>query len=483
MPAGWHFSLQTVLSAIAAAATACSLAFIPLVLVRRKDPPTAVAWILVLLFLPVVGVVLFWFLGRNRVRRPVIRKASSRTELWDRHAESLGASVDWEHDIGRQPIEQQGVMRLAARLQNSRLSFGNQVEVLVGAEQTYDAQLQCIEQASRHIHMEYYIFRNDRYGRRFLEALARAVQRGVRVRVLVDAFGSRALRGPEVTSLVRVGAELRTFFPFRPFAQAWSVNLRNHRKLMVVDGHVAFTGGVNIGEMFVPWRDVHLRMQGPAVREIQNTFVEDWYFATGHDLTFEVRELDSSALANPMGESIVQMVNSGPDATVEAIHRLYFAAIASARDRVYVTTPYFVPDRAMLVALQTAALRGVDVRLLLPSRSNHRVTFHAGRSFYDELLEAGVRIHEYLPGMVHTKTMVVDGRFATVGSANLDVRSFRLNFESIVVLYDAQSVGRLERLFLEDLGHTQVVELDVWRVRPWGVRVVEGYGRLCSPLL
>ena len=257
------------------------------------------------------------------------------------------------------------------------------------------------------------------------------------------------------------------------------INLRNHRKLMVIDGEIGFVGGINVGDEFVSWRDVHLRIRGPAVAQMQSIFVEDWFFAARHDLAAPA----FFPRVERVGSAIVQVVGSGPDGSVDAIHRLYFAAIASAQERVYVSTPYFVPDRAIVVALQTAALRGVDVRLIFPRASNHRVTFHAGRSFYEELLEAGVAIYEYLPGMVHTKTMVVDGRLATVGSANLDTRSFRLNFELNAVVCDPDVVARLERLFHEDLAHTERVDLERWRARGVSQRVIEGFGRLCAPLL
>jgi cardiolipin synthase A/B len=215
------------------------------------------------------------------------------------------------------------------------------------------------------------------------------------------------------------------------------------------------------------------------VAHMQRLFCEDWHFATRHDL---VNAAFFPEVAD-QGRAVVQVVGSGPDASLESIHRIYFAAIASARERVWITTPYFVPDRAILVALQSAALRGVDVRLVLPRISNHRVTLHAGRSFYVDLLEAGVRIHEYTPAMLHTKAMVVDGRFATVGSANLDVRSFRLNFELIALLYDASSVTRLEAVFQEDLAGTEEVDLAQWRKRGIGPRLLEGVGRLFAPML
>lgn len=474
------FELHTILSALVTVAELVSLAFIPVVLTQRKEAPNSIAWILTLVFLPVLGLVLFWFLGRDRVRRPARDKASVNVRVRDRLSDlELVASSRLEPLIASQKAAQRGVMRLAAEVTRMDTVSNNGVDVLVGAKATYDAHIEAIEAARDHVHLEFYIFRPDEEGARFRDTLVQAARRGVRVRLLTDGFGSRSLRGPFLYPLIDAGAHVETFLPLDPVRRAWTLNLRNHRKLMVVDGQIGFAGGINVGDEFVPWQDVHLRIHGPAVHQLQAIFVEDWYFASRYDLVHPAFFPDIAT----HGDSVLQFVASGPDSTVESIHRLYFAAIASARERVYITTPYFVPDRALVVALQTAALRGVDVRLILPRASNHRVTFHAGRSYYEELLDTGVRIHEYLPSMLHTKTMIVDGSFATVGSANLDVRSFRLNFELIAVLWDDHSVGRLEEIFEEDLCHTEPVDPDRWRRRGRVWRVKEGFGRLCAPLL
>ena len=476
-------SWSTVLSALATAAEVLAIAFVPNVLLRKKEPAATFAWILVLLFMPGLGVVLFWYLGRDRVRRPVRRRVAETAPIHERIEGRISVRfpdqrAEREAIILAQPEEKQGVMRLAARMGRGEIRAGNAVRVLVGAPATYDALLEAIAAATDHIHLEYYIFRPDRTGKRVLDALVEAARRGVKVRLLYDGFGSVGL-GPACRPLRRAGGLAKPFFPLDPIRRAATMNLRNHRKLMVVDGRVGFCGGLNIGDMFLEWRDLHLRIDGPAVAELQKIFVEDWFFAARQDLTLPVffPEIPKQ------GATIVQIVESGPDESVESIHRLLFAAIASARRTVRIATPYFVPDRAVLVALQTAAMRGVDVRLIVPRVSNHRLTFHAGRSYYDELLAAGVHIHEYVPGMLHTKAMVVDGRFAIVGSANLDVRSFRLNFELMAVLYDPAIIRELSVIFDEDLANTEEVDLAVWRERALVTRVKEGVGRLFSPML
>jgi cardiolipin synthase len=464
-----------------------SLGFIPAVLARRKEPAATFAWIVTLVTLPALGVVLFWYLGRDRVRRPLRARAQVNRALRQRTLDRL-RPVDGVVQETRErtlegglfadaPEPLRGVMRLAMRTGRAEPVAGNEVEALVGAPRTWAAIASAIDAAQRSVHLEYYAFRIGAAASPVFEALVRAARRGVAVRLLYDAFGSAGLRR-RLRPLHEAGGRSAPFFPLDPIRRGATINLRNHRKLVTVDGRVGFAGGINVGDEFAAWRDVHLRIAGPAVRQLEAIFVEDWFFATREDL------LDTSlGEVPPAGPSSIQIVQSGPDETLEAIQRLYFAAIAAARERVWITTPYFVPDRAVLVALETAALRGVDVKLLVPERSNWWLATDAGRSFYDGLLGAGVEIHEYLPGMLHTKAMVVDGHFGTVGSANLDVRSFRLNFELLVVLYDPRLVAELEALFRADQQHARRLSLAAWRARPFHHRVREGLGRLLSPLL
>ena len=478
MPA---IDLGTVSSVVVTALWAVSIAFIPLVLLRKKEPASTFAWIFVLLAFPALGVVLFWYLGRDRIRRPVRTRLAVnqpvRTRI-DGQVSGSFAAPDPRSLIDSAPAELRGVMRLALRMGRAEVRPGNVVEVLVGAPDTYDALIAAIGAARDHIHLEYYAFRADASGMRIIRALEEAASRGVAVRVLYDGFGSAGL-GRSLRVLRKKGGKKAAFFPLDPIRKAATINLRNHRKVLVIDGVLGFCGGVNIGDQFVPWRDVHLRIEGPAVAQLSAVFVEDWFFATREDLVAPRYMPTVSAV----GTSTMQIIESGPDQAHEAIHRLYFAAIASAQTRVWVTTPYFVPDRAILVALTTAASRGVDVRLITPAHSNWGVTLHAGHSFYEELLGAGVRVFEYHGGMLHTKTLAVDGRFATVGSANLDVRSFRLNFELIAVLYDEVSVRKMEALFEEDLVKSNEVLLAAWMKRGLGPRLKESVGRLLAPLL
>jgi cardiolipin synthase A/B len=306
---------------------------------------------------------------------------------------------------------------------------------------------------------------------------------------LIDGYGSFWLGRRWLGPLRAAGARAAVFLPAR-LVLFQPMNLRNHRKIVVVDGEVGFTGGLNVGDEYRgksgPWRDTHLAIRGPAVARLEQVFAEDWHFVTRDEVEF-ARAIPPIAPSAVTGhDATVAVVKSGPDVegmARETIHRVFFSAITTARSRVYITTPYFVPDRAIVVALQTAALRGVDVKLLLPGRSNHPFYAQAGRSFYEELLEAGVSIFEYGPGMIHAKTMVVDGCVALVGSANMDLRSFRLNFEVHAVMSGEGVASRLEGCFREDLRHSNPIVLSEFRQRGRGRRVVEGVARFVSPLM
>jgi cardiolipin synthase len=480
-------ALGAPLTTLAGILGAIAVALVPVVVLRRKEPSSTIAWILTLVFLPALGAILFLLFGRDRVRWPARRK---------RQADALVRGTLMAHTgeppqplsparAGLTDLEAQ-IFQMSALLTGEGATTHNRVTVFSRGDEVYDAIGAAIDQAKDHVHAEYYLIRNDKTGAWFRDKLVRAAERGVEVRLLCDAYGCLAVGGPWRRPLRKAGARVGVFLPMRSLLLQ-PVNLRNHRKIVVVDGTVAFSGGVNIGDEYRGemsgigrWRDTHFRLEGPAASALQRVFLQDWFFATGQGI--DPARYFPKSQPTP-GDAIVAIVPSGPDTRTEAIHRLFFAAIAAARERVWITTPYFVPDPPMVVALQVAAMRGVDVKLILPSRSNHRVTFHAGRSFYEQLLDAGVHILEYKPGMIHAKTMVVDGRIVLLGSANMDMRSFRLNFEVHALIHDEQTAQTLERSFHEDLAETVAVDRAAWGTRPLRDRIAEGAGRFVSPLL
>jgi cardiolipin synthase A/B len=467
---------------------AVALALVPFVLVRRKEPSATIAWILTLVFLPALGAVLFLLFGRDRVRLPAKRKREVDALVRAQVAASLEEvpeDAPTSHVPLASPLER-ALFRIVARLTHLRATSGNRVDVLVDGNATYERIGAAIDGARHHVHAQYYLIRNDATGCWFRDRLIAAAKRGVAVRLLMDGFGCFALGAAWRRPLRSAGVRVGEFLPMRSVLLQ-PVNLRNHRKIIVVDGDTAFTGGFNVGDEYrgqMPgvgdWRDVHLRIEGPAAAQLQRVFFQDWAFATNEPI-----EPGAYFPKEPpiRGDATIAIVTSGPDTRSEAIHRLFFGAIVGAEREVLVTTPYFVPTESLVVAMELAAIRGVDLKLLLPARSNHRVTFHAGRSFYSQLLDAGVDLREYVPGIVHAKTLVADGRVALVGSANMDLRSFRLNFEVHALVHDATTATKLVDAFRAGAADSRQVELAAWRQRPWTLHVKEGAARLVSPLL
>jgi len=467
-----------------------ALALVPVVLLRRKEPSSTIAWILALVFLPVVGTLLFLMFGRDRVRWPAKRKmqldAAVRAQLAEARTETDDAYAVSKTPDPTSALEQ-ALFRVGAQLTHGRPTRGNKVDVLTDGNAMYDALGAAIDGAKHHVHAQYYLIRDDATGAWFRDRLAAAAKRGVAVRLLMDGFGCFAVGSRWQRPLRQAGAKVGTFLPMRSLLLQ-PVNLRNHRKIVVVDGELAFTGGFNIGDEYRgqlagvgAWRDLHLRIEGPAAGELQRVFFQDWAFATGEAIAPQ----GYFPACTARGDATVAIVPSGPDTRTEAIHRLFFGAIAGAQREVLVTTPYFVPTESLVVAMEVAAMRGVDVKLMLamPGHSNHTVTLHAGRSFYTPLLEAGVHVLEYELGMVHAKTLVADGQVSLVGSANMDLRSFRLNFEVHALVHDPATALAVRETFGGYEAKSHQVELDAWQARSWTLRLKEGAARLVSPML
>lgn len=479
------------------------------VILEHRHPVATLAWILLLIFVPVVGTLLYYYLGRLRFVRRRMRRAQTLEPLLEHlpHGEvSLeeAAIEEWKeepyspfvnsfaqlHLPVLEPSQQPNVplMTLAHRAAGSPLSQGNRTTVLQDAENTYKAIEAAIRGARHHVHVLYYIIRDDSVGQWLRDLLVARARDGVEVRLLFDGLGSYALPDTFWEDLHQAGGRAEAFLPLR-FANLTphsNINFRNHRKLVIVDGRVGFLGGINLGEEYLgkpphsPWRDTHVELEGSAVSDLQQVFVEDWCYAT-EELLFESVYFPTPP--EPVGEDLVQVIPSGPDHDWFPIHLLLFLSITSANQRIWIATPYFIPDKSILTALITAAMRGVDVRIMLPAKGDHKMVHYAMQSYYKRLLKAGVKIYEYHRGMLHSKTTVVDGRCGTIGSANFDIRSFHLNFELNAFVYSCEVAEQLEAAFKEDLQHAQLVTYDQFRRRPFSRKLYESVARVLSPLL
>lgn len=456
------------------------ICLIPTVLLRRKEPAATTAWIFAILLMPFIGAVAFLAFGNDRMAK----QAGARQERKRRVRTSLPRIMT---DIGS-PIAVKGQLQLYKLLENVNVLpvlMGNQVEVFQDMNVNYARQLQAIEAAKHHIHIEYYIFQQDTIGHRFRDALMAAAKRGVEVRFLYDAVGSMGLTRSFLRKMRESGIEVAPFIPFNLLTRRWIFNFRNHRKILVVDGKFGFLGGANIGEEYLgqgsagDWADTHLAITGPAVNHLQRVFAEDWAFASSQQLT----KGEYYPRLHQTGDVIAQIVPGGPDQEVPVYKQLYFSAVTNAVEKIRITTPYFVPTEATLLALTSAARRGVDVRVLVPNRSTHTFVKLASESYYEDLLEAGVKIYEFDRGFLHSKVVTVDNRWSVAGTANFDNRSMVLNFEIGIALYDVHLTLQLDKAFDENLKHSTQLDLEQWRNRSLLKRTVQSFARLFSSIL
>ncbi len=446
------------------------------IVLQKREPAATLTWILMLALIPYVGFIIYFVFGPQRIHRQRLRRGRARQGM-STYSDVSAADADC--------VE---LAKLAQATTGLPPSSATRAELLVDGAATFDALVDAVTRAIDHVHLEYYIYEPDQTGTRLRDALVERARAGVAVKLLIDAVGSSRVSSRFLRPLVEAGGLVAWFHPtrLRSFRRPW-VNMRSHRKLVVIDGLIGFTGGVNVTDdeneriKADAYRDLHLRVEGPVVRSMQLTFVEDWIYGAGCDVAvFAKTQLWGRERAAP-GPVSAQLLVSGPDSSWEAIHRLHVGAIHEARERVWLATPYFVPGEAALMALTSAALGGLDVRLLVPRRSDSIFVTWAARSYFYELLAAGVRIYEYGPRMLHTKALVADD-IAVVGSSNFDHRSFRLNFEASMMIRDDAFVNNLSALLASEFESAREVSANR-AVSLWRDRLPEAVARLFSPLL
>jgi cardiolipin synthase len=450
------------------------------IVLEKRPAASTLAWIFGLAFLPVAGAVVYWLIGPRRLER---RGARYRQEI----ERLFPAGAPWtppaglSRDVGRQ-------VRLAVGAGEAPLLVAADWRVYTEGAPCFAALVEQIGHARHHVHLETYIWEPGRTSAELLAALAARARAGVEVRLLLDGVGAAGRRESEFDELRAAGGEVAVFNPPRlGLVRTRFLNFRTHRKIAVVDGRVGFTGGMNVSDRQTvgaegepPWRDTQLFVTGGVVRGLQAVFVENWGSSCSRPLGGDAYYPEPTAGGRG---TPAQVLASGPDRAVYPIHELVVSAISAADERVWVTTPYFVPDEPLVAALRTAAHRGVDVRLLLPRRSDSRFVDAAMRSFYDELAASGVRIFEYRPRLLHAKTLLVDDELALVGTANLDNRSFRLNFEVAVALHGAPPAAALAAAFARDLRDAAEVPRDRGRSLSLSRRLAEAGARLFAPVL
>jgi cardiolipin synthase len=470
----WLFLLSAVLAVWAGVVAV-------VIVLQRRSAAATLAWVMTLLFLPVIGLVVYRVIGPLRLERKKVKRSSNRRVV----SEALAALAE----MGQNPdsTEHLQLARVGMAMGESSPLRAEEVEVFFDGDAAFASILAAVAAAKHQLHLEYYIWEPDTIGTLLRDTLVERAKAGVKVRVIVDGTGASGLSKRFLAPLRAAGAEVAWFNPIRlRLLRLRRPDFRTHRKIIVCDGRVAFTGGMNVSDDHCQghcpkyWRDTHLRMTGAAVWPLQRMFIEDWYFTSE-----QLVPVDAASFPAPEGNGkfLVQVLGSGPDAKTFPIHAAFFTAINQATERAWLTTPYFVPDEAILTALMSAGLRDVDVRLIIPKRGDSRLVDLAARSYLPEVLAANVRVYEYEPRFIHAKTIVCDDDVGVIGTANLDNRSFRLNFECAVVLFDEDVNRQLANAFIEDQRFCREITLRDFERQGLWPRLGQAGARLISPLL
>ncbi|SEO22026.1 cardiolipin synthase [Amphibacillus marinus] len=464
-----------------------ALAF-TIVFLERKNPMSTWAWLLVFTFVPVGGIFLYFIFGRKLTGKKLF--------IWDNKSK-LGVRKAVENqlqllDEDSFPIpdhyqQHKDLFYLHLRNNDAILTQENEVEIFNDGEAKFDALIADIERAQHHIHIIYYIVRSDNLGWRIGRALMKKAQEGVTVRFLYDDMGSRRLSRKFISALKQSGVLVESFFPSLIPKINFKINYRNHRKLAIIDGQIGYIGGFNIGDEYLGenrkfgyWRDTHLRIVGESVTNMQTRFILDWNQASKNQI---LQYEPSYYEAIPRGDVGVQIVSSGPDSEWEQVKYGYIKMIMEAEEYVYIQTPYFIPDESLADVVKIAALSGIDVRIMIPNKPDHPFVYWATYSYIGNMLEAGAKVYIYQNGFLHAKTIVVDGKLASVGTANIDVRSFQLNFEVNAFLYSEKVAAELIEHFQKDMDNSYLLTFEAYQQRSLRIRFKESVARLISPIL
>lgn len=462
---------------------------IALIFLERKDPIATLTWVLVFYIAPVVGFFFYVLLSQNFSRKKLFKLKVIEEKIYGAYIEQQQNKYSSGQLIINDPKIQPYTDLIKMNLFNndSYYSQDNGITIYTDGNDKFEAVKKSILEAKDHIHMLYYIFQNDELGNEILDLLTKKAKEGVQVRLLVDSVGGRYLKKNTLKPLKDAGGKVELFFKSPIPNINLRINYRNHRKIIVIDGRIGYIGGINIGDEYLGkdpnfgfWRDTHLKIEGSAVRDLQARFMLDWRNASKDNLSFKYRYFPD---ISGIGNAGVQIMSSGPDSPYERIKQNYIKMINMAKKSIYIQSPYFIPDASILEALKIAALSGIDIRIMIPNKPDHPFIYWATYCNAAELLDYGVKIYTYENGFLHAKTVVVDGMISSVGTANFDVRSFKLNFEVIALIYNSEISEKLKEKFMEDIELSDELTLEVYRQRGVYIRFRESISRLLSPIM
>lgn len=483
----WNFIKDYFLEILIALHYVLALAAIIVILLKNINPTKTLSYIIVLAVFPVLGLVVYYFFGQDYRKFRIFKKRAVLNQInVKKWGDQLKLLEDKAYDVSSKTLHgNTKIINLIDAQRYAPVTLYNKAEILVNGETKFKRLFEDIQQAISSIHLEYYIIRDDEIGSELIEHLCAKSTEGVEVKINYDSVGSSISRNA-LRKLEEAGVEVYPFMPiyFPEFAS--KINYRNHRKIIVIDGVIGYVGGINVGDEYVNaegrryWRDTHLRIHGQAVGMLQLYFVLDWVFVTEKEVKVEDKWFPRSTITE---ELPIQITSSGPDTAWANIMEVMFTAINSAKKYVYLSTPYFIPNEEIALAMITAAKSGVDVRLLIPKNCDSKAAKYATFSYLSTLLKAGVKIYFYEKGNMHAKTIVADDVFSSIGTANMDNRSFHLNFEINAILYHENTARELVGLFMEDMEHSTQIDPSRWEDRGLVQRLFESFFRLWAPLL
>ena len=457
---------------------------------QRRNPTTVWAWLLLLYFIPVLGFVLYLILGQNFRRERMFKMKEIEGEI--KYAVRRQEESIYRKKLRLRDPELDRFKRLILYNLNEAeavLTDNNDIRIFTDGREKFQTLLSEMDHARNYIHVQYYIIKNDELWKEIEEVLVRKARQGVEVRVLFDSMGCRGMRHSDWARLEKAGIKTAEFFPALLGKLQLRVNYRNHRKIVVIDGRIGFVGGFNVGREYIGkdkkfgyWRDTHVCIEGSAVTSLAMRFVLDWNYAARENLFLEDRLFELPTYVRN-GRDPVQIISSGPDSKSQEIRNNYLRLIHMARKNIYIQTPYFIPDDDIRDALEIAAKSGIDVRIMIPCKPDHPFVYWATYSYLGEMVEAGARFYTYDNGFLHAKCMCVDGLVTCMGTANMDIRSFSLNFEVNAVIYSARTTGRLMEAFENDIAKSTLITRKKYEQRDFVIRIKEQFCRLLSPVL
>ncbi len=485
----WTENLSSIIYTFLIVAYALSILFVIGVMVlENRSPLKSLSWILVLFLMPGIGIVLYVFFGQNLRKEKIIRRKGLKNHDYITSVAHAQTKDLYLSDWLKNPYikEKEQLIQLQLNNSNAVITKGNQVTLLNSGEAKFDDLIVELKKAKHFIHLQYYIFSIDVIGNTITDILKEKAKEGVEVRMIVDDVGSWELKSDYFEDLRKAGIQIFSFLQVRFPVFTSKVNYRNHRKIVVIDGFVGFMGGINVADRYITgdpsygiWRDTHIKIEGDAVNSLQTIFLIDWYFVSQVELSDE----KYFPIKEAKGNKMVQVSASGPDTDWAGIMMGIFKIITTAKKYVYIATPYFMPSEAVLLALKTAAMGGVDVRIIIPEKSDAYITKLSSMSYIKEMMQANVKFYFYQKGFIHSKTIVSDDIVSSVGSANMDFRSFEQNFEVTSFIYDEEFAKQLKDAFINDFADSNRVILTEWIKRPLKQKTKESLARLLSPLL